>query len=83
MVGAEISAESGSQELTGLRAPSGSAALTHRFEQADAGGDRHVQRRDGTGHRDADQLVAVFAVRRRMPSPSAPITSAIGPVILL
>lgn len=47
MVGAEISAAGGITRggiNGGTAPPSGeSAALTHRFEQANAGGDRHVQ----------------------------------------
>ncbi len=47
MVGAEISAAGGITRggINGSTAPPSeeSAALAHRFKQADAGGDRHVQ----------------------------------------
>ena len=52
-----------------------------RLVQADAARHRHVQALDRAAHRQAHQLVAgACAVSWRMPLPSAPSTSASGPL---
>ena len=55
------------------------AALPPRLEQADAGRDRDVERRDRTGSGIATSRSHNSRVSRRRPVPSAPSTQASGP----